>query len=187
MRTKVRDETWATWETLVFFCIVVLILFFVGRGYPSLTQAGIYVVVFLTGCAVVLSIALLQGDWAEGVLRSLVYCPVCEKCLPITPANQAPEYINGAEVPMDEFLGFLKRHSGCRSLIKISILLGPWRRRRKPADDPLKDEFYLAKGNGKLFLINRARFDINKPLAYEVFPLFSRKTPGRCIAWFWLK
>jgi len=178
------------WHDILFdfYCLGCIVLIFLALlGYNSFFWALIYggfTLLYLMVAAIILLFKKFKKAEAHGALKTVVFCPVCKKCLPITPANQAPEYVNGKKKPRDDYEDFMRRHDGCRALIRLSILMGPWRKKGKLICEPIKNELFLAKRKGGgLFLINRARFDINEPLQYEASPLWCRKSFTYCLKW----
>ncbi len=168
------------WGMILLFCLAVIAVFFAGRGYSNLASVAIYVAILIlfVGLAFILTVVLLDRAWAKGAVKTLILCLFCNRCLSITPANQAPEYVGDEEVPKDDLADFKKEHAHVRrasSLVYLTVVLGPWGNKGS-AFDPVRDELLLARGGGRFFLVNRSRSNIWQPLDYKVFPLWRLKT-----------
>ncbi len=168
-----------TWQGIFIFVSAVTVIFFASRGYSNLALAVIYLVILLTGGAVFLIASWLERAEVPWRLKLVLFCPLCRDCLPLIPENHAPVY-EGGEIVKDDYSAFLEKHRG-HSFHYLSIILGPWQRKGKSASDPIKNELFLAKGRGGLFLLSRSRIDVHESLAYRAFPLWH---PKAFVCWF---
>lgn len=157
---------------LNFYCLGCIVLIFLALlGYNSFS-----LVLICGGFTLAYGIIFIVAMWfkkieVSGAVKTIALCTKCNNSIPLVISNNAPRYAGEKEIPIDDYVNFIKKHSA-HQMRYLTVILGPWKKKNVPWEEPVKSLFYVAKGKGGLFLVRSSRTDINEPLRYDVFSMW---------------
>lgn len=145
--------------------LVVIILALMGCSLSTLVM-----VYSILGCLTVLAIVWIER-MVRGSIKMVIFCPECGDSIALTPYNHFPEYVGDKEILKDDLGDYIGAHSE-HTLSYLSLVLGPWRQKRVPWEEPIGQKVYLARRNSVFrapFLIIRKMIDIKRGAEYRSF------------------
>ncbi len=163
------------WTGILFGCYCfgcAAILFLSLFSYDCLSLALVYAGLSVAYVIVISIAAWYRQAGGDRKIKTIVFCPECRGAIALTEANQAPKYVGGKEKSVDDYVDFIKWHNRHSSRIKyLNVVLGPWKKKDVPWEEPVKTLFYLAKWGWGFYWVKSSRKDINEPLDYRVWPI----------------